>query len=1221
MKKNRLSNLALLLAVVVFAQDSRAQNGVEQADAFERLAASTTTICDRTPQVRDAIVGMLRRQDPSLSTCAEVTETQLATGITSLFLNGQSITTLKADDFAGLTSLTELSLYDNQLTTLPAGLFDGLTALTTLYLNGNRLSSLPNGLFAGLSSLATLYLYGNSVDPLPLTVSLEQVGTDQVKAVAPIGAPFAIVLPLSITNGSLSSGATTLTIPAGSVESASLTVVRTPGTSAAVTVNIGTLPRPPTNHVGYALAKASDLPLEVIDALLANAAPVFTDGVFTTRTIAENTAAGVNIGIAIAATDADNDALTYTLGGTDAAAFNMESTTGQLQTKTALDYETKSIYTVTVSVSDGRLTDTITVTITVTDLEEVEEGGDQQPEPDEPGDSNARTAFESSTPAGYTEVTLSKTGRVWGVPTKFTEDSNEGMLAFMVLGKLKGCSFANAEAARPSKVYIKIQDLGRQGGYVSAVVCGTTTRRYDRWAGARITHLRFFDESSTPNIQEAVYNAATGRIEIPGFTPPGPGPFNHDPDKDFNTLDAARNEYATGLWSDGNTMWVADDRDHKIYAYNLVTKARDPNKDFNTLRAAGNDDPQGLWSDGNTMWVANDRTRTDKIYAYNLATKAREPDKDFNTLDAAGNDGPTGLWSDGNTMWVADWRKIYAYNLATKAREPDKDFNTLDAAGNDYPKGLWSDGNTMWVADDRTDKIYAYNLATKAREPDKDFNTLDATGNNRPYGLWSGGNTMWVVEGGDDRIYAYAMPATSAKPDLEVQSPAVSNSTPTAGASFTFSATVHNQGNAQSPGTTLQFYRSSDATISTSDTEVGSHPVSGLAASGSSDYSIDLIAPSGLGAHYYGACVESVSEEYITGNNCSAGVVVLLGREPDKDFNTLAAAGNDRAHGLWSDGNTMWVVDDHDHKIYAYNMTTKARDPDKDFNRLGSDEPQRGLWSDGNTMWVALDYWSSTLWIIYDSGHLYAYSMTTKARDSDKDFSYLRGDRPSGLWSDGNTMWVADSYDDIIYAYNLATKAREPDKDFNALRAAGNYYPTGLWSDGNTMWVADGDGKIYAYNLATKAREPDKDFNALSTTGNDFPTGLWSDGNTMWVADGYDGKIYAYTMPTQAHSAAKAQALIGRPEETQLQQNAPNPFNSETVISYFLLEPGTARLEVFSVIGQRVAVLRQGYQQAGYHQLHWNGRDDAGRPLASGVYLYRLMTSEGILTRKLTLLR
>ena len=97
--------------------------------------------------------------------------------------------------------------------------------------------------------------------------------------------------------------------------------------------------------------------------------------------------------------------------------------------------------------------------------------------------------------------------------------------------------------------------------------------------------------------------------------------------------------------------------------------------------------------------------------------------------------------------------------------------------------------------------------------------------------------------------------------------------------------------------------------------------------------------------------------------------------------------------------------------------------------------------------------------------------------------------------------------------------------------------------------------------------------------------------------------------------------LVALPDRPQLAQNAPNPFNSQTVLSYFLHAPSPARLEVFSLTGQRVAVLHQGPQQAGYHRLHWDARDDAGRSVASGMYLYRLVTNEGVLTRKLILLR
>ena len=103
----------------------------------------------------------------------------------------------------------------------------------------------------------------------------------------------------------------------------------------------------------------------------ANRGPVFTDGVSATRTVAENTGSGADIGGAVMATDADNDFLTYTLSGTDAAAFDIIRTTGQLRTEAALDYETQTAYAVTVAVSDGSLTASISVTITVTDVPEV----------------------------------------------------------------------------------------------------------------------------------------------------------------------------------------------------------------------------------------------------------------------------------------------------------------------------------------------------------------------------------------------------------------------------------------------------------------------------------------------------------------------------------------------------------------------------------------------------------------------------------------------------------------------------------------------------------------------------------------------------------------------------------------------------------------------------------------------------------------------------------
>ena len=106
--------------------------------------------------------------------------------------------------------------------------------------------------------------------------------------------------------------------------------------------------------------------------------PTFADDT-ATRSIAENSAAGTSIGTAVTATDAEGDTLTYSLTGTDASDFTIDSATGQIKTKSALDYEDDSSYSVTVGVSDKKdnysdadtvVDDTIAVTINVSDVNE-----------------------------------------------------------------------------------------------------------------------------------------------------------------------------------------------------------------------------------------------------------------------------------------------------------------------------------------------------------------------------------------------------------------------------------------------------------------------------------------------------------------------------------------------------------------------------------------------------------------------------------------------------------------------------------------------------------------------------------------------------------------------------------------------------------------------------------------------------------------------------------
>ena len=332
----------------------------------------------------------------------------------SLDLSNNQLTTLKAGVFSGLSSLSRLDLPDNQLTTLEtdvfsdlsaltmltmshnrlsmleSGVFSGLTALTWLNLSHNRLSMLESGVFSGLTALEMLGVQNNAVDPLPITISLELVEAGQFKAKAHTGAPFDMVLPIRIVNGTLVDGQDSIAIPTGRVASDLQTVSRTPGTVAAVTVDIGALPDPPggpTNlSAGYTLVKSEDLPLAVFEA--PNQVPRFTSA--ETFTVTENTAPTTTVGT-VRAEDADEDDNITGYGivdGADGSQFEINDQTGVLTFKAAPNYESPADVAVTDPANDASnneyivfvtatggtstraLTVQATITVTVTDEKE-----------------------------------------------------------------------------------------------------------------------------------------------------------------------------------------------------------------------------------------------------------------------------------------------------------------------------------------------------------------------------------------------------------------------------------------------------------------------------------------------------------------------------------------------------------------------------------------------------------------------------------------------------------------------------------------------------------------------------------------------------------------------------------------------------------------------------------------------------------------------------------
>lgn len=116
-----------------------------------------------------------------------------------------------------------------------------------------------------------------------------------------------------------------------------------------------------------------------------------------------------------------------------------------------------------------------------------------------------------------------------------------------------------------------------------------------------------------------------------------------------------------------------------------------------------------------------------------------------------------------------------------------------------------------------------------------------------------------------------------------------------------------------------------------------------------------------------------------------------------------------------------------------------------------------------------------------------------------------------------------------------------------------------------------------------------------------------------------DIRLVAATAPpitavTESHDSTTPSAF-------SLSQNYPNPFNPETTIRFDLPYAQEIELSVYNLAAQKVATLAQGYREAGSYSARWDGVDDAGGELASGVYLYRLTVGAEEVTRKLLLLR
>ena len=330
------------------------------------------------------------------------------TNVAQLSLHSNQLTGEIPAELGGLANLTQLFLFNNQLTgEIPAEL-GSLTYLLHLDLSDNLLTGEIPAELGSLAGLGVLFLGGNGFTGC-IPNGLRGVGINDLSQ---LGLPFcdmpgAPTIATQIVPGDASltvawaapinTGSSAITaydlryIETGAADKsdANWTVVEDVWAAGSGSLQYtlsgltgGTQYDVQVRAVNAAGASAwSATVTGTTTSAVVGTAPVFSDSegnpiTEAVRSVVENTAAGENVGAPVTAMDADNDTLTYSLGGTDMASFDIDPSTGQIMVGagTMLDYETKASYMVTVTATDpDSASDMITVPIAVTNEEETGE--------------------------------------------------------------------------------------------------------------------------------------------------------------------------------------------------------------------------------------------------------------------------------------------------------------------------------------------------------------------------------------------------------------------------------------------------------------------------------------------------------------------------------------------------------------------------------------------------------------------------------------------------------------------------------------------------------------------------------------------------------------------------------------------------------------------------------------------------------------------------------
>ena len=929
-----------------------------------------------------------------------------------------------------------------------------------------------------------------------------------------------------------------------------------------------------------------------VNERLTNTAPVLPDSVDDIP-LPENAAPGRSVGSPVQATDAEGDLPVYSLSGASEFEIGRTTGQIRVADGAALDYDQgQRSYTLTVTADDGfGGTDTVDVTINLTDVNEPPDATDDAPPrfdedttvtidvlANDTDPENDDLTVTSVTRPSRGSATLNSDGTITYTPNAdyhgsdtFTYrardagglSSGVATVALTIDGVNDAPAFASATVERRvsasadpgTEVGAPVTatdidtgdthtyslagadagsfDIGRDSGQIT-VAAGVT---FDIATQDTYEVTVTATDSGTPPRSASVdvtITVTTGPVGPPiligiggggGGGPSGPEPsevdFEWTVEHDIDELDSGH-DVPTGMWSDGATLWLLDNPDgtgDAVYAYSLESGERAEDRDFELSET--NRAPRGVWSDRTTIWIAD--SGPDRLFAHDIATGERTPERDIELDDR--NADPRGIWSDGETMWVLDNRRnaLFAYDLGSG--ELLGEYALADA--NDGPHGIWSDLTTIWVSNHDPKQLFAYRLprvpeqpAAEAadpipleRVPDEDFTEPGRVSNNSPRGIWSDGDVMYVADENDGKVYSYNMPdAIDARlASLSLEGVEIGE----------FSAARTEYEGVPGDGVTettvaaeaVQDGASVDTWPADADEDAGGHQVE---FGGVEEIVVAVTSADGSRERLYRVSLPAPSEDDFAWNG-------------GRDIEQLDPE-NDRPTSLWSDGATLWVLENGEGSggaVYAYDLESGERLEEHEFALDETNRAPRGVWSDRVTVWVSDS----------DQDRLFAYDLGTGDRTPERDIELdERNADPRGIWSDGEVVWVLDGDTDGVFAYDIETGVLLGEYTL----ADANSEPRGIWSDHTTIWVSNDDPKqLFAYRLPTREeldaapgdraleRVPDEEFTELSKANNNSPRGLWSDGDVMYVADENDGRVYSYNMPDAIDARLRSLSLEG----------------------------------------------------------------------------------------------